>query len=183
MLWDCGPRFAAAVQHEPASAKVSSNSSGNKYTYAAGAKAARWCSEEDDTSFKTADSDSSISISASHPPCWSVHEQDTESPTSSCTAVTDPAVWPAEQPRKGEFPWGDQISHYYYSSMLLISHLLCSLQSHTMESHISVSLEQDVCVCVCMRLHRNMCVFNHAAPYHPPSSWVEGLWFLEKHFT
>ncbi|CAB1448372.1 unnamed protein product, partial [Pleuronectes platessa] len=31
---DRGPRFAAAVQHNPASSKVSSDSSGNKHTYA-----------------------------------------------------------------------------------------------------------------------------------------------------
>ncbi len=133
------------------SAKVSSNSSGNKHTYAAEAKQEGSFSPEDDI---LADPDSAVSMSPGiHPAEVSLSK--TLNPSRLCHGCNWPCSLICQQQRQGEFPNRDQILHYYYST-LLTSHLQCFIQSHTTESHISVSLEQDVPVCVSM--YNSVCV-------------------------
>lgn len=139
---DCGLRFAAAVQLQLklAQTPVETNTPTQQK------RSSRAVCSEGYNILQPADPDSAFSMSASIHPVG-VFLGRTLNPHQLCPGCNWPRSLICRRPRKGEFPNGNQISHYYYS-MLLTSHLQCFLQSHTRESHISVSLEQDVCVCV-----------------------------------
>lgn len=162
----------------PLFAKVSSNASGNKHTYAAEAKQEGGYSRGDNI-LLPADPDLTTSKRARiH--LTEISSRKTLRPQHN-SALTDHAVSSASSEEAANFL--ARIKYHIIIATCYSQAIYKAFLSPTPRRVISQHHQRKLCVCLCITLHVCECVLNLFALHHPPSSRVEGLWFQEKHFT